>query len=60
MADVFEAERADGEFVSRVAVKVIKTECLNEQLLQQFAVERQTLTRISPGRSGDIDRLRST
>ena len=46
MAEVFEAERADGEFVSRVAVKVIKTECLNDQLLQQFAVERQTLANL--------------
>jgi len=46
MADVFEAERADGEFVSRVAVKVIRTERLSEQLLQQFAVERQTLANL--------------
>ena len=46
MADVFEAERSDGEFVVRVAVKVIKRNQLSEQLLQQFAVERQTLANL--------------
>ena len=46
MADVYLAERADGEFASRVAVKVVRTELLSDQLLQQFAVERQTLANL--------------
>lgn len=47
MADVYEAERADGEFVSRVAIKVIKANRLSKELLQQFVVERQALANLT-------------
>ncbi len=47
MADVYEAERCDGEFVSRVAVKVIRSNQLSDRLLRQFTIERQVLANLT-------------
>ena len=43
MGVVFRAERADGQFTRRVAVKVIRPENATPGLLRRFADERQTL-----------------
>ena len=43
MGDVYEAERADGYFSQRVAIKVARSPFASERLLEQFAIERQTV-----------------
>jgi len=47
MGDVFEAERADGSYRGRAAIKVIKRGMDSAAVLQRFALERQALARLS-------------
>ena len=47
MADVYEAERSDGEFVSHVAVKVIRLNRLSTKLVKQLTIERQALANLT-------------
>ena len=47
MGDVFEAERADGSYSGRAAIKVIKRGMDSAAVLQRFALERQALARLS-------------
>jgi len=47
MADVYEAERSDGEFMSRVAVKVIRWNQISDRLFRQFTIERQVLANLT-------------
>lgn len=46
MGAVHEAERADGQFEQRVAIKVIKGGLDSEQIVQRFLNERQILARL--------------
>ena len=46
MGDVFEAERADGSYRGRAAIKVIKRGMDSAAVLQRFAQERQALARL--------------
>lgn len=46
MGTVYEAERADGQFEQRVALKVIKLGLDSEQLIQRFIHERQILAKL--------------
>ena len=47
MGDVFEAERADGSYLARAAIKVIKRGMDSAAVVQRFAQERQALARLS-------------
>ncbi len=47
MGTVFLAERADGQFEQRVALKLIKRGMDTEQILQRFRSERQILARLN-------------
>ncbi len=47
MGDVFEAERADGSYRGRAAIKVIKRGMDSAAVLQRFSQERQALARLS-------------
>ncbi len=47
MGDVFEAERADGSYRGRAAIKVIKRGMDSAAVVQRFAQERQALARLS-------------
>lgn len=50
MGVVYLAERADGQFNRRVAVKLIRPECTTPSLLERFARERRTLAALEhPG-----------
>ena len=50
MGDVFEAERADGRFESRVAIKLLRRGMDSAAVLQRFAQEQQSLARLQhPG-----------
>lgn len=46
MGDVYEAERVDGHFYQRVAIKIVRAPLATDQLLEQFAVERQILANL--------------
>lgn len=46
MADVYLAERADGQFDQRVALKLIRRGMDSEQILRRFQSERQILARL--------------
>ncbi|MFQ5655060.1 MAG: tetratricopeptide repeat protein, partial [Planctomycetota bacterium] len=46
MGNVYQAERADGTFTKRVAVKILKRGMDTEELLRRFENERQTLARL--------------
>ncbi|ARA92557.1 serine/threonine protein kinase [Rhodothermaceae bacterium RA] len=46
MGAVYLAERADGQFEQRVALKLIKRGMDSEQILRRFAAERQILARL--------------
>ena len=47
MGEVFEAERADGQYQGRAAVKLLKRGMDSAAVLQRFALERQALARLS-------------
>ena len=47
MGDVFEAERADGEFEQRVAIKLIGSAALSADAVTRFRAERQILARLN-------------
>ncbi len=47
MGDVFEAERADGSYQGRAAIKVIRRGMDSAAVLQRFALERQALARLN-------------
>jgi eukaryotic-like serine/threonine-protein kinase len=47
MGDVFEAERADGSYTGRAAIKIIKRGMDSAAVVQRFALERQALARLS-------------
>ena len=47
MGKVFEARRADGQYDGRAAVKLLKRGMDSAAVLQRFALERQTLARLS-------------
>ena len=47
MGDVFEAERADGEFEQRVAIKLIGAGALSPDAVARFRAERQILARLN-------------
>jgi serine/threonine-protein kinase len=47
MGDVFEAERADGEFEQRVAIKLIGSAALSADAVSRFRAERQILARLN-------------
>ena len=50
MGEVWEAERADGHFDQRVAVKVLKRGMDSDEILRRFLQERQILARLAhPG-----------
>ncbi|MEM7078974.1 MAG: serine/threonine-protein kinase [Pseudomonadota bacterium] len=56
MGTVFAAERADGAFERRVAVKVVKKGMDSEAIVQRFERERQILARLShPNVAGLLD-----
>ena len=47
MGEVFEARRADGQYEGRAAVKLLKRGMDSAAVLQRFALERQSLARLS-------------
>jgi len=47
MGRVYLAERADGEFMQRVALKLVRSEFATPELLQRFRRERDTLARLN-------------
>ncbi len=47
MGDVFEAERADGSFEGRAAVKLLKRGMDSQSVLERFALERSALARLN-------------
>jgi serine/threonine protein kinase len=47
MGRVFLAERADGQFKRQVALKLIRSEFSNPELLRRFLRERETLARLA-------------
>ena len=47
MGRVYLAERADGQFTQRVALKLIRTEFATPELRQRFLRERETLARLA-------------
>jgi eukaryotic-like serine/threonine-protein kinase len=47
MGTVYEAERADGQFQQRVAVKLVKRGLDSDEVLKRFAHERQTLAALN-------------
>ncbi|MFV2073922.1 MAG: tetratricopeptide repeat protein, partial [Thermoanaerobaculales bacterium] len=47
MGSVYLAERADGQFESTVALKLLRRDLESEELLHRFRVERQILARIN-------------
>ena len=47
MGEVFEAERADGQYQGRAAVKLLKRGMDSAAVLRRFALERQALARLS-------------
>lgn len=47
MGAVFLAERADGEFVQKVALKVVKKGMDSEAILRRFQIERQILANLN-------------
>ncbi len=47
MATVYEAERADGDFEHRVAVKVIRLGLDTEEVVRRFLAERRILSQLS-------------
>ncbi|MFN7942201.1 MAG: tetratricopeptide repeat protein [Thermoanaerobaculia bacterium] len=50
MAEVWEAERADGQFEQRAAIKILKRGMDSEEILARFLTERQILARLDhPG-----------
>ena len=50
MADVFLADRADGQFARRVALKLVRRELATPLLVQRFLRERQILAALQhPG-----------
>jgi eukaryotic-like serine/threonine-protein kinase len=46
MGAVYIAERADGEFEQRVALKVVRTDLDTDEMMQRFMRERQILARL--------------
>lgn len=60
MAEVWLAERADGEFEQRVALKLVRSEIGSEEFFQRFLRERQILARLDhPGIARLLDGGRS-
>jgi len=56
MGEVFEARRADGSYEGRAAVKLLKRGMDSTAVLQRFALERQSLARLShPNIAGLLD-----
>lgn len=56
MGTVFLAERADGQFEQRVALKIIKPGMGSQQILQRFQSERQILAKLQhPNIAGLLD-----
>ncbi|MEM6793850.1 MAG: tetratricopeptide repeat protein [Acidobacteriota bacterium] len=46
LGDVYLAERDDGQFVRRVAIKVVRPDLVTDRLLEDFRRERQILARL--------------
>ncbi|HVR96265.1 MAG TPA: serine/threonine-protein kinase, partial [Thermoanaerobaculia bacterium] len=60
MAEVWLAERADGEFDSRVALKLVRPELGSEEIVARFLRERRILARLThPGIARLLDGGRS-
>jgi serine/threonine protein kinase len=56
MGSVHLAERVDGQFERRVALKFVRVGLRSEEALRRFAIERQTLARLAhPGIAGLLD-----
>lgn len=56
MGSVYRAERADGAFAQQVAVKLIRTGLISDELLERFYAERQILAKLEhPGIARLID-----
>jgi hypothetical protein len=47
MGDVFEATRADGNYIGRAALKILKRGLDSAAILQRFSLERQALARLN-------------
>ena len=56
MGQVFRARRADGQYQSEVAIKLVRAGCESQSVYRRFLAERQILARLAhPGIAGLLD-----